>query len=186
MHPGISAGDRVIFSSFKAPWSINDENPFPYKRGSVVLVDMRHERNQSMPLRAVDGIVRFFTAQQVSIFSGGQYYIKRVIALPGDEITMNNHIFRVKASGSMYSLTEYELSDKPYHPAIPQASDLWDDSIPFSGNMDTILLGPDEYFVISDDRSNTNDSRTWGAISSSIITSKAVIRIWPLNKIELF
>ncbi|MCL2808853.1 MAG: signal peptidase I [Treponema sp.] len=187
MQPGINAGDRIIFSSFSAPWNKNEENPYSFKRGSVVLVDMRHERNQGFPLRIVDGVVRFFTAQRVSIFSGrGQFYIKRVIALPGDEISMNNYIFRVKAAGNMFSLTEYELSNKPYHPAIPQVSELWDDSLPFSGNMDTIILGPDECFVISDDRSNTNDSRTWGAISPSLITSRAVIRIWPLNKIEIF
>jgi signal peptidase I len=187
MQPGISAGDRLIFSSFAAPWNVTEDNSFLFKRGSVVLVDMRQERNQRLPMRILDGIVRFFTMQRVSIFSGrGQFYIKRVIALPGDEISMNNYIFRVKAAGSMFSLTEYELSAKPYHLSIPPVSDLWDDSLPFSGSMDTIILGPDECFVISDDRGNTNDSRTWGTISPSLITARAVIRILPLNKIELF
>jgi signal peptidase I len=50
--------------------------------------------------------------------------------------------------------------------------------------MDTIILGPNECFVISDDRSNTNDSRTWGAIPYSLITARAVARIWPPVKIE--
>jgi signal peptidase I len=187
MQPGLAAGDRLIFSSFVPPWSRNDENPNHFKRGSIVLVDMRNERNQRLPLQIVDGVVRFFTAQRLSIFSGrGQYYIKRVIALPGDEISMNNYVFRVKAKGSLFSLTEYELSDKPYQPAIPQTPDIWDESIPFSGSMDTIVLGPDECFVVSDDRSNTNDSRTWGAISPSIISARAVLRFWPLNRLELF
>jgi len=186
MHNSLNSGDRLIFTSI-SPISRSDENSFPYKRGSIVLVDMRQERNQNLPLRIVDGFVRFFTAQRVSIFSSrGQFYIKRIIGLPGDEISMNNYVFRVRASGSTFSLTEFELSDKPYHPVIPQTSELWDVSIPFSGNMDTIILGPDECFVISDDRSNTNDSRTWGAISSSLITSRAVLRFWPLNKLELF
>jgi len=187
MQPGLNEGDRLIFTSFAPPWNKNKENGIPLARGSVVLVDMRHERDQIIPLRILDGIVRFFTAQRVSIFSGrGQYHIKRVIALPGDEISMQNYIFRVKASGSSFSLTEFELSSRPYHPAIPQVSDLWDNSIPFSGSMDTVILGPDECFVISDDRSNTNDSRTWGAISPSQITARAILRFWPLNKIERF
>ena len=187
MQPGLNQGDRIIFNSFKPPSFGNDDNQFPFKRGSIVLVDMRHEKNLKWPQLALDGAVRFFTAQRISIFSGrGQYYIKRVIALPGDEISMSNYTFRVKAAGTSFSLTEYELSARPYHPAIPKTPDLWDDSLPFSGSMDPIILGPDECFIVSDDRSTTNDSRTWGAISPQLIKARAVVRIWPLNKIELF
>jgi signal peptidase I len=169
------------------PWSVNEENPFHFKRGNIVLVDMRQETNQSLPLRIIDGVCRFFTAQRLSIFSGrGQFYIKRVIALGGDEISMNNYVFRVKADGSLFTLTEYELAARPYHHAVVQVCELWDSSIPFSGSMETIVLGPDEIFVVSDDRSNTNDSRTWGPIPSSLITARAVLRFWPLNRIELF
>jgi signal peptidase I len=188
MQPGLSSGDRLIFTSFMVPSWINrikhNENALPFKRGSIVLVDMRRDYKNTA-LRAVDGVVRFFTAQRISIFSGGQYYIKRVIALPGDEISMSNFVFRVKVQGSPYSLTEFELSEKPYHPEIPQIPQLWDESIPFSGSMDTIILGPDECFVVSDDRGNTNDSRTWGTISPSLVTARAVLRFWPVMKIEL-
>jgi len=187
MQSELNKGDRVVFTSFKPPWVKKEENPYIFKRGSVVLVDMRHYKNSKLPLRIIDGFVRFFTAQRLSIFSGeGQYHIKRVIALPGDEVSMNNYVFKVKAAGSQYELTEFELSEKSYHPTIPQNTELWDESIPFSGNMEKIVLGPNECFVVSDDRSNTNDSRTWGVIAPSTITSKAVLRIWPLNKIKSF
>jgi len=188
MQPGLSYGDRLIFSSFSKPsWGKDDVPQLPFKRGSIVLVDMGRTKERKFPLRVIDGIVRFFTAQKISIFSGnGQYYIKRVIALPGDEISMTDYVFRVKAAGSSYSLTEFELSDKPYQPAIPKIDSLWDDSIPFSGKMDAITLGPDECFIVSDDRSNTNDSRTWGAIPPSQITARALLRFWPFVKIELF
>jgi signal peptidase I len=190
MQPGLASGDRLIFTSFTLPSVISsfkhDDKQLPFKRGSIVLVDMGNVKNRKIPLRIIDGAVRFFTAQRVSIFSGeGQYYIKRVIALPGDEIYMTGFVFRVKPAGGSYSLTEFELSEKPYHPAIPQTPELWDESIPFSGSMDRIVLGPDECFVISDDRGNTNDSRTWGAVSPSMIYARALLRFWPLVKIEL-
>jgi len=189
MQPGLNSGDRLIFTSFITPsWlrNKNEQNYFPFKRGSIVLVDMGHYKDKKIPLRIIDGIVRFFTAQNKNIFSKkGQYYLKRVIALPGDEISMSNYVFRVKAAGSTYSLTEFELSEKPYQPFIPKTSELWDGSLPFSGSMDTVILGPDECFVISDDRSNTNDSRTWGAVSPSIITARALLRFWPFVKFEL-
>jgi signal peptidase I len=190
MKPGLSPGDRLIFTSFSPPAWIsrnrNEEHSLPFKRGSIVLVDMGRNKEQKLPLRVIDGVVRFFTAQKISILSArGQYYIKRVIALPGDEITMTNYVFRVKTPNNPYSLTEFELSEKPYHPDIPQIPAIWDESVPFSGSMDKIILGQDECFVISDDRSSTNDSRTWGAVSPSLITARALIRIWPLVKIEL-
>ena len=195
MQTGLSSGDRVIFTPL-APLPFgknrNSETNFPFKRGSIVLIDKIGDENQKMPLKIADGIVRFFTAQRISIFSkAGQYYIKRVIALPGDEISMSDYVFRVKtgilSSGdNTFSLTEFELSEKPYNPLIPQSTRLWNETIPFSGSMDPVILGSDECFVISDDRGNTNDSRTWGPVSSSMIKARAVLRIWPLNKIELF
>ena len=60
---------------------------------------------------------------------------------------------------------------------------LWDSSLPFSGNMDPIILGDNECFVISDDRSNTNDSRTWGPVQINNISGKALFRYWPLNRL---
>jgi len=194
MQTGLNSGDRIIFSSFSLlSFSRNKtgDNNYPFKRGSIVLVDKREDKNQKLPVKIIDGVVRFFTAQKISIFSrAGQYYIKRVIALPGDEISMTDYRFRVKTPGasgdSAFSLTEFELSERPYTPLIPKTSRLWNDTIPFSGSMDPVILGADECFVISDDRGNTNDSRTWGPISPSIISARAVLRFWPLTKIELF
>jgi signal peptidase I len=106
-----------------------------------------------------------------------------VVGLPGDEITMINFVLRVKPEDSSYSLTEFELSEKPYDITIPHVPALWDDSIPFSGNMDRIVLGENECFVIADDRSNTNDSRTWGPIPVDLVTGRAVFRYWPFSRI---
>ncbi|MCL2242860.1 MAG: signal peptidase I [Treponema sp.] len=189
MQNGLAAGDRIIFTSFTLPGKITGKSDsLPYKRGSIVLIDMGDTKERNVPLKIVDGIVRFFTAQRISIFSNSiveQYYIKRVIALPGDEVYMENYVFRVKPAGGSFSLTEFELSEKPYHPMIPQTPALWNESIPFSGSMDPIILGPDECFVVADDRSNTNDSRTWGPVSSSLITATAILRFWPIVKISL-
>nr|AGS53002.1 signal peptidase I [uncultured bacterium contig00030] len=190
MQPSFNKGDRLIFTSFMMPVSIFrnkiDEKSLSVRRGSIVLVDKGDKRNKSIPLRVIDGIVRFFTLQKASIFSSeGQYYIKRVIALPGDEIFMENYVFRVKPAGSLYSLTEFELSEKPYNLAIPGTPSLWDEEVPFSGNMDTIILGPDQCFVVSDDRGNTNDSRTWGPVPPSSITARAILRFWPVMKFNL-
>jgi signal peptidase I len=187
MQPGLRAGDRFVFSSF-AFFPLLPETDFfsrpPFSRGNIVLVEPGEKEKKGFPLLILNGLVRFFTAQRVSLPGMEEpVYIKRVIGLPGDELTMTNFVFRVKPSGDSYSFTEFELSGILYEPAIPHAPALWDESIPFSGNMDRIVLGGDECFVISDDRSNTNDSRTWGPVPLDRITGKALFRCWPLTRI---
>jgi signal peptidase I len=189
MRPGLQPGDRFIFSSFAVYSLLPDTNFFnrslPFKRGNVVLVNPGWKEKYGIPLRLANSLVRFFTAQRLGVLKDEEeVYIKRVIGLPGDELTMTNFVFRVKPSGDSYRLTEFELSgDILYEVAIPQVPALWDESIPFSGNMDRIILGPDECFVISDDRSNTNDSRTWGPVPADRIAGKALFRYWPPTRL---
>jgi signal peptidase I len=190
MQPGLYKGDRLIFSSSAIPSLLAEPkvpNPFlPFRRGNIVLIDMGRDEKRRIPLLIADGILRFFTAQRISVFGNEErYYVKRVVGLPGDEISMTNFILRVKPAGSSYSLTEFELSDKPYDVNIPRVPALWDEAIPFSGNMSRIVLGEDECFVISDDRSNTNDSRTWGPISADAIAGRALFRYWPFTRIGI-
>ncbi|GHT65986.1 signal peptidase I [Spirochaetia bacterium] len=190
MQPGLHAGDRFIFSSYSVHTLLAELNipgeSTPFKRGNIVLIDMSRREPPSLPVRILDGVIRFFTAQRISLVSREEhFYLKRVIGLPGDEITMTNFVVRIRAKGDSYNLTEFELSERPYVPTIPQVPALWDESIPFSGNMDRIVLGEDECFVISDDRSNTNDSRTWGPVPVELVTGKAIFRYWPVNRIGL-
>jgi signal peptidase I len=188
MQPGLVAGDRLALVSFAVPSLLADINvidrDLSFKRGDLVLVDTGRTERGKWPLLVLDRLVRFFTGQRVSLFEKEEYlYLKRVIGLPGDEITMTNFVLRVKPAGSSYSLTEFELAKKPYYPVIPQVPALWDETLPFSGNMERIVLGESECFVVSDDRSNTNDSRTWGPVDSDFIVGKVVFRFWPITRI---
>ena len=182
MQNSLKSGDRLLFASYTFPGMVKDKAPF--KRGDIVLIDFSQSVKNRAALRVFDGILRFFTAQRLSISGRNpQVFVKRIIGLPGDELSMNNFIFRVKAAQDPFSLTEFEMADMPYHPIVPQVPALWDDSIPFSGVMESISLGPGEYFAVSDDRSNTNDSRTWGPVPPELIRAKAVFRFWPVTRI---
>jgi len=188
MEPGMRAGDRyIVYSSF-LPSIISridkTGGTLPFKRGNTVLIDTRRGGNRNWPLITADSFVRFFTAQQKEIISSNEHlYIKRIIAIPGDEISMDDFVFRVKPAGNMYVFTEFELSDRPYYPNIPQVPVIWDETLPFSGHMDSITLGPGEYFVVSDDRSNSGDSRTWGTVNAKKLLGKPVFRFWPIPRI---
>ena len=188
MAANLRAGERFIFSSYNIysviPGLDLEKGPLPFRRGSVVLVDMFRREKTGVFYNILDGALRFFTAQRLGLIEQKEHlFVKRVIGLPGDEITMTNFVIRVKVKGSAYSLTEFEVTEHDYTPDLPQIPALWDSSLPFSGNMDTIVLGENECFVLSDDRSNTNDSRTWGPVPVKNIAGKALFRYWPFTRL---
>ena len=93
-------------------------------------------------------------------------FIKRIIGLPGERILIR--------SGVVY-INGHRL-DEPY---LPEA---WINDANYPDNNSTgRVLGPDEYFVMGDNRNRSQDSRFFGPISRDRIDGKAWFRIWPLN-----
>ncbi|HEX6554059.1 MAG TPA: signal peptidase I [Ktedonobacteraceae bacterium] len=90
-------------------------------------------------------------------------FIKRVIGLPGDTITLDNKTVQVDG----VVLHEPYISE-PYNP---------------SGK--TIKVPMDEYFVLGDNRPLSDDSRDWGFVPKADLVGKAVIVYWPLSNGEL-
>jgi signal peptidase I len=43
-------------------------------------------------------------------------------------------------------------------------------------------LGPNEYFMMGDNRSNSNDSHVWGPLTRDRFIGKATFRYWPLDR----
>jgi len=186
MAPNLRKGERFIFSSYSLYSLIPGLNleKDSLRRGNVVILDMFREKPPGLFYEVMDGLARFFTAQRVSLLDREEHlFVKRVIGLPGDEITMTNFVIRVKVKGSAYNLTEFEVTEVDYTPNIPNIPALWDSSLPFSGNMERVVLGDNECFVLSDDRSNTNDSRTWGPVPLNNISGKALFRYWPFTRV---
>ena len=185
MKPALLPGERFVFLSFTVQHMFRDKNgsSLPFHRGQIVLVD-RDAGKRPLLRTILDWVVRFFTLQRYSLFpKEDTLFVKRVLGLPGDTVSMNNYILRIKPAGDNYEYTEFELSEHDYAPELPQATLQWDESIPFSGFMDSIVLGKEECFVLSDDRSVTNDSRTWGPVPAASITARALVRYWPLTRL---
>ena len=184
MRPGILPGERFVFFSFAAQHLFRDRNEgaLPFERGQIVLVN-RNTEKKPVIRTVLDYFVRFFSLQRYSLFpKEDNLYVKRVLGLPGDTISMNNYVLRVKPAGDVYEFTEFELTKLDYTPELPQLSQLWDETIPFSGFMDSMVLGREECFVLSDDRSVTNDSRTWGPVPADAIVARALVRYWPVTR----
>jgi signal peptidase I len=84
-------------------------------------------------------------------------YIKRVIGLPGETVLV--------AKGQV--LINGQVLEEPY-----ETRRITRDEGP-------ITLGTNEVFVMGDNRPNSRDSRTWGALSVDAIVGKALLSYWP-------
>jgi signal peptidase I len=158
-------------------------------RGDIVIVDRDWSSKPGFLSGFANTLFRFFTAGRVGFDNAGsRSFVKRVIGLPGDEISMTGFVLRVKSAGEPYTYTEFEQAqnkDRLYNVIIPENSALWDESTPFSGQLPARTIGPNEFFVLSDDRGNTNDSRTRGPVPIREISGKALFRYWPFKRIGL-
>ena len=97
------------------------------------------------------------------------YYITRIIGLPGEWVYIDG-------SGNIY--VNDELLEESYGTETILNAGL--------ANTD-ILLGPDEYFVLGDNRNNSTDSRfeAVGNIKGDDIVGKAWLRVYPFGDFGL-
>jgi signal peptidase I len=54
------------------------------------------------------------------------------------------------------------------------------------GADDSCLIPPGEYFMMGDNRGNSEDSRYFGPISGSLIVGHVILRFWPLGSFHVF
>ncbi len=90
-------------------------------------------------------------------------FIKRIIARPGETVEIKNGQVFIDntAINEPYIFPEPPRSNKDFGPQT---------------------MGNSQYFVLGDNRNNSNDSRSWGPISQSDIIGKAKFVYWPPSK----
>ncbi len=97
-----------------------------------------------------------------------KFFIKRVIGLPGDTVTIENGIVTISNEADIDGF----VLDEPYAEPMPPAPKM------------TETLGTREYFVMGDNRDESSDSRTWGVLQEERIVGRAWMRLFPPSAVD--
>ena len=101
-----------------------------------------------------------------------QFFIKRVIGLPGDTIRLANGQVVIENATYQQGVV---LDESSYLPAGVR-----------TGGQQTLTLQPEEYFVLGDNRAASSDSRQWGVLHEEEIVGRAAFRAWPPTRLDWF
>ncbi len=108
--------------------------------------------------------------------------IKRLIGMPGDKIHIKED--GVYLNGKKLNEPVYD-KDKPTQAqySIKEPMNFNSIQTPPHAVTEELKLGPNEYFMMGDNRNNSNDSRFWGTLDGDRIIGKAMFVFLPLNRI---
>jgi signal peptidase I len=93
-------------------------------------------------------------------------YIKRIVGLPGDKVQITDGHLVVNGE----RIVELYVNDKSGKP---------------SGNYDATTVPEDSFFVLGDNRNNSEDSRAFGFLKRTQVVGQAVMIYWPLRRIQV-
>ncbi|MDS1029927.1 signal peptidase I [Bacillota bacterium LX-D] len=91
-------------------------------------------------------------------------YIKRLIGLPGETLEIKNSVIYINNKPIKESYLPPNLHFADFPP---------------------VKIPKNAYFMMGDNRNNSQDSRYWGTLQKNLIIGKAQLIYWPLNRLKL-
>lgn len=179
MGPDVSKNSLVFVTPIKVA----------VERGDVYLID-KNSPITNISQKLVNSLISFFTFQKKSYHSeteelSSRMIFRRVIGMPGDMIYMKDFMIYIKPENEKHFLTEFELTKKTYNIEIKKLPENWDDSVGLKAGFTPVILGPNQYFVMADNRYSSFDSRIWGIVDKSELVAKALVLYFPVKRFKI-
>lgn len=157
MRPTLLEGDRIFVERYSRFYTTP-------KRGDIMVFYPPFENLSNTPVAIFKRLTGFFCKDIA--------YIKRVVGLPGDEIYIkedSNGKFNVLVNGKKIE-EKYIMDDYDYTPCSKEM---------YCGPM---VVPQNKYFMMGDNRGNSQDSRFWGFLPKDRFVGRAVFLFWPFTR----
>ena len=162
----------VIHNFVAQPFEVEQESMMPtVNPGEYVLIDKisprfnDYERGDIVVFQPPEGYGQ-----------GGVPFIKRVIGMPGDVVSLNNgRVFVQQPGGSPVGIDEPYVVRSIGGGAAPTLSK-------DAEGTSSWTVPVDSYFVMGDNRPNSQDSRFFGVVVRDLIVGRAWLRYFPLDR----
>lgn len=144
------------------PFIVSGESMSPtFENGEYLIVDELTYRLEE-PKRGDVVIFRYPR-------NPSEFFIKRIIGLPGETVTIEDGTVSVKEAGGTTIIL-----DEPYVKNIG------------NGRNATYTVDEESYFVMGDNRPESSDSRVWGLMPKENLIGRAFVRLLPVNEAGIF
>lgn len=97
-----------------------------------------------------------------------KFFIKRVIGLPGETVTIEDGIVTITNDANPTGM----VLGEDYAEVMPPAAKFVE------------TIGAREYFVMGDNRDESSDSRAWGVLQEERIVGRAWLRLFPPQEVD--
>ena len=173
----------VIRSFIVEPYQIPSSSMLPtLEQGDFILVSKYHY-GLRLPISNYE-VITFSKPQRgdVMVFNfpldERVRYIKRVIGLPGDMISYSNKTLKINGEAPREELINSYPEYKDLREYLNnQAHLIREYSFTYDEVQDSWQVPAGHYFVMGDNRDNSNDSRYWGFVPHSNLIGKAFL-VW--------
>jgi len=169
MKPTLFEGDRIVVEKLTKLPNVISDHKFENtpKRGDIMIFYPPFVKLKTDPWSVFSRLTGFFCKDVA--------YIKRVIGLPGEKfqiIRESNGVYRVYINDTPL-MEEYIMSEYDFHKCRENM---------YCG---PFVIPEGEYFMMGDNRGNSQDSRFWGTLPQNRFIGRAVFVFWPLNRIKI-
>jgi len=167
----------VIHNFVAQPFEVKQSSMFPtIVPGEYILIDKLTPRFGGYEY---GDVVVFNPPSGSGLDEQGIPFIKRIIGMPGDTVSLENgRVFVTRGTGSPVRIEE------PY--VVTEADGSTAPTIcPGDDCPRTWIIGDEEYFVMGDNRPSSQDSRVFGLVDEDTILGRAWLRYFPLERIGL-
>ena len=158
MHPTLIEKDRLFVEKLSKPFR-------ELQRGDVIVFYPPDE-----PLKK-----DFFSiiSRLTGLMCKDIAFIKRIIGMPGDKFEI-----KLEDDGYYVYINDKKL-EEPYRLSRTDWMPCRDDMYcgPFT-------VPEDNYFMMGDNRGNSQDSRFWGFLPKNRVIGRAIFVFWPLNRVQ--